>query len=419
MKIKSIKVLNDGLSSSVAERVWEKTEANANYQFNRSHACEYALISYWTMWLRVRYPAEYFAACMSIVKDDKLPGLVKDARECGIEILPPDVNLSTDRFIIPDSKHILAPFSAVKGVSEATARSIMALRERNRSWRHVRDKKKRDGTVEPVYELDETAPLKKRFDSYEEFVMAASQTGSKVNSAVVERLRNVGAFASIEPGSLPARHLDRRKAQTELLPGLIIDTVKADRQTDVADPFVRTKIIKIVREYKACEGCSLAASPHPAVRMKSSVKFMVVSDCPTWEEEKGDKLMVGEASDWVKAAIKDAGLNVADGYYTTLVKARKSEKFLTNEQLNGCRKFIEQELEVIKPAVIVALGSASIKYFMPGLKGSTAELAGKAFYDPAREATIICGINAQQLNFDPSKATVLGETFSKLAETVL
>ncbi|MEZ6841408.1 hypothetical protein ABVN80_15170 [Acinetobacter baumannii] len=168
-------------------------------------------------------PAEYFAASLSIVDEDKLKGLVKDARECGIEVLPPDINLSSDRYTILDNHNILAPFNAVKGVSETTARAIVKLREKHRDLKIV--KYKRDKT--PVWGYDDDAPIKKRFDSLFEFQEAAAQPKTKVNSKVVESLNAIGALASVEPTQLPARHVDRRKAQMDLLPGIIIDTVKA------------------------------------------------------------------------------------------------------------------------------------------------------------------------------------------------
>jgi len=407
---------NVGMDERTAGGIFDKIEAFAGYGFNRSHAVEYSIISYWTMWVRCRYPAEYFAACMSIVAEDKLPGLVTDAREYKIEVMPPDINLSTHRYTIPNNSTILAPFSAVKGVSENTALRIVELRERNRSWGVVKTKKKRDGTVEDVWEMDEAAPVKGRFDTPQEFELAASQPGSKVNARVVENLKLIGAYASIDKTELSPLHFSRRKAQMELLPGLIIDTVKADRSADLSAGFLRTKIIEVVQDYKKCEGCTLAGEPHPTVRCKTNVRFMVVSDCPTWQEEKKDKLLEGDAAQYVKLAIKNAGLNVAEGYYTTLVKAKKQDKFLTNEQINGCSAYIDREIELIKPPIIVALGSSTIKKFVPGLKGGAAEVAGKAFYDPKLDATIVCGLNAQQIGFDPDKQLILDEAFRKVAE---
>ena len=414
MKILSVNVLNDGLSEYDADRVWDETEANANYQFNKSHATAYSLISYWTMWLRVRYPAEYFAACMSVVKDDKLPGLVSDARDCGIEVLPPDINLSTEKFTIPDDAHILAPFSAVKGISENTAMRIVELRQGNKSWKTIKVKK----SGEEVWGMDETSPTKGFFSTPDEFILAAGQTGSRVNSSVVEALKVVGAFAAIDKDELPARHMDRRKAQTELMPGLIIDTIKSGRVTDTSEKFLRAKVISLIQEYKRCEGCSLKGAPHPSIRVNANVKFMVVCDYPTWQEEKKDRLMEGDAADYVKLAIKEMGLSVSNGYYTTLVKSKKSEKMLTNEQINGCSKFIEREVELVKPSVIVALGSASVKYFLPGLKMSPTEMAGKVVYVPERDAQVVCGISPASVAFDPSKFDILAETFRKVSEIV-
>jgi uracil-DNA glycosylase family 4 len=418
MKIKQVTRKNDGMNEVAVTRYWEQIESFAAYSFNLSHSVSYSVISYWTMWVRCRYPAEYFAACMSIVKEDKLPGLVMDAREYGIEVMPPDINVSCDRFTIPDDKHILAPFSSVRGISENTALRIVEMRKRNRGWKLIRTKVKRDKTTEDVWGQDDSMPVKGRFDSFEEFERAALNPGSKVNVSVVNNLNLVGAFASIEPSTLPARHLDRRKDQMMLMPGLIIDSVKADRTTDVSDKFLRAKIITLAQEYKKCSDCDLSGQPHPTVRCKSTVKYMVVSDCPSWQEEAKDQLLVGDGADYIKAAIKDAGLSVSEGYFTTLVKAKKTDKFLSNSQLNGCRQYIDREIELIKPAVIVALGSAAIKHFVPGIKGSTADMVGKVIYDPNLDASIVCGINALQCCFDPKKADVLSGVFEKVAEVL-
>lgn len=413
MKITSIDVKNDGMTAAQAFELFDKIQAFAAYGFNKSHAVEYSIISYWCCWLRVYYPAEYFAACMSIVKEDKLPGLVNDARECGIEVLPPDINKSTDRFIIPDEKHILAPFSAVKGISQTTAQRIVELRERNRDWT---TKTNRKGEEVPI--VDEASPVKGRFDSPAEFIATAAQTGSKVNVRVVESLEKVGAFASVDPTSKGARHPSRRKDQMELLPGLIVDAVHVGRITDMSEGFLKAKITNLVQDYKSCSGCDLAGSPHPTVRFKNNVKFMVVADCPTWQEEKELRLLEGDAAGYIKSAIKAAGMSIADGYYTTLVKAKKSDKFLSNGQLNSCRCFIERELDLIKPSVIVALGSAAIKHFLPGHKGGTAELVGKVVYDPKLDANIVCGLNAAQCGFDSTKVEVLFSVFEKVNEVL-
>ena len=380
---------HSGMDAGPAGELFDKIQAFAGYGFNKSHAVEYTVISVWTMWLRVNYPAEYFAACMSIVADDKLPGLVKDAREVGIEVLPPDVNLSSHKFEIPDSKHLLAPFSSVKGISENTARRIVELRGEQPGW---------------------------KWETGEDFKATAKTKGSKVNVRVVDALERVGALANITAGAKPPRDIDRRRDQIELMGPLILDAVKADRTTDVKDPFLRTRIIEIIRDYRNCSACDLECGNHPAIRMKNTVKFMVVSDCPNWEEEKKDKLLEGEVGKFIKDAIKEAGLEVGDGYYTTLVKAKKNDKFLSGAQITACKPFLERELEAIKPPIIVCLGSATIKNFIPGHKGSVAPLLATSVFNAERDANIVCGLNPAQLVFSPEKYEDLVRTFKTVAE---
>src|SRR4029078_1081053 len=85
-----------GTSESVIEQLWATNEKSADYSFNRSHAACYALIASRTAWLKANSPAEYMAALISSVMStkDKVPFFVARCEEMGIEILPPDVNLS-------------------------------------------------------------------------------------------------------------------------------------------------------------------------------------------------------------------------------------------------------------------------------------------------------------------------------------
>jgi len=91
-----------GTNADVIEFLWQTNERSADYSFNRSHAACYALIGYRTAWLKANYPAEYMAALISSVMStkDKVPFFVARCEEMGIEILPPDVNLSDHEFTV-------------------------------------------------------------------------------------------------------------------------------------------------------------------------------------------------------------------------------------------------------------------------------------------------------------------------------
>ena len=119
-----------GTSPQVIDWLWATNEKSADYSFNKSHAACYALISYRTAWLKANYPAEYMAALISSVMDtkDKVPFFVAQTEDMGIEILPPDVNLSDHEFVVVDG-NIRFGLDAVKGVGFAAVEAIKAARE--------------------------------------------------------------------------------------------------------------------------------------------------------------------------------------------------------------------------------------------------------------------------------------------------
>ena len=125
-----------GTSSETIEFLWQTNERSADYSFNKSHAACYGLIAYRTAWLKANHPAEYMAALISSVMStkDKVPFFVARCDEMGIEILPPDVNLSDHRFTVgPPSADsgvgsIRFGLDAVKGVGYQAVEAIKRAR---------------------------------------------------------------------------------------------------------------------------------------------------------------------------------------------------------------------------------------------------------------------------------------------------
>jgi DNA polymerase-3 subunit alpha len=119
-----------GTSPEVIEFLWQTNEKSADYSFNKSHAACYALIAYRTAWLKANHTAEYMAALISSVMStkDKVPFFVARCEEMGIEILPPDVNLSDHEFTVVD-RNIRFGLDAVKGVGYQAVEAIKCARE--------------------------------------------------------------------------------------------------------------------------------------------------------------------------------------------------------------------------------------------------------------------------------------------------
>jgi DNA polymerase III subunit alpha len=124
----------------VAEWLWATNEKSADYSFNKSHAACYALIAYRTAWLKANHTAEYMAALISSVMStkDKVPFFAARCEEMGIQILPPDVNLSDHEFVVHEGD-IRFGLDAVKGVGYSAVEAIKAAREEGGPFQSIWD----------------------------------------------------------------------------------------------------------------------------------------------------------------------------------------------------------------------------------------------------------------------------------------
>jgi DNA polymerase-3 subunit alpha len=140
MREKFIKgAVERGYPEKKVVELWEDIEKFASYSFNKSHSVAYGYLSYWTAYMKVYYPEEFFAVKFSMEKSDrKFINLINDARtNFGIQILPPDINKSDADFVIEDRKKIRFGLARIKGVGEETARLIVS--KRNGRWKSLAD----------------------------------------------------------------------------------------------------------------------------------------------------------------------------------------------------------------------------------------------------------------------------------------
>lgn len=127
----------NGLSSEKADEIFDLMEKFAGYGFNKSHAAAYALLAYYTAWLKAHHPAEFMAANMTLAMDDtdKVKILFDDCVANNLAVLPPDINHSHYRFepvAEADGKRsrtIRYGLGAVKGSGQNAIEEILRARE--------------------------------------------------------------------------------------------------------------------------------------------------------------------------------------------------------------------------------------------------------------------------------------------------
>ncbi|MCW2529686.1 MAG: polymerase alpha subunit, partial [Pseudonocardiales bacterium] len=118
-----------GYSAAAIKMLWDILLPFSDYAFNKAHSAAYGLVSYWTAYLKANFPAEYMAALLTSVKDDKDKSAIylAECRRMGIKVLPPDVNES-DADFTPTGTDVRFGLGAVRNVGVNVVASIVAAR---------------------------------------------------------------------------------------------------------------------------------------------------------------------------------------------------------------------------------------------------------------------------------------------------
>ncbi|GAA1792147.1 DNA polymerase III subunit alpha [Planosporangium flavigriseum] len=120
----------NGYSDEAIKTLWDILVPFSDYAFNKAHTAGYGLVSYWTAYLKVNYPAEYMSALLTSVGDDKdkMAGYLAECRRMGIKVLPPDVNASLARFAAVGAD-IRFGLGAVRNVGAGVVEAIIRCRK--------------------------------------------------------------------------------------------------------------------------------------------------------------------------------------------------------------------------------------------------------------------------------------------------
>ncbi len=130
-----------GFRKEDVDILWERLLQFANYGFNKAHSASYALVSYWTAYLKAHYPVEFMAALLEGDLDN-FDRVVIDLQECerlGIGVLPPDINKSDSRFTIDGENNMRFGLGGIKNVGEDVVKQIVMEREVNGKYLNFDD----------------------------------------------------------------------------------------------------------------------------------------------------------------------------------------------------------------------------------------------------------------------------------------
>jgi error-prone DNA polymerase len=128
-----------GVDVDTAEQVFQKLLGFASFGFPKSHAAAFALLAYQSAWLRHHYPAEFLCALLNAQPMGFYPpsSLVRDAQRRGIDVRPPDVNLSQATCAL-EGDAVRVGLAYIKGLGEEPAQALVSERA-DRAFQNVQD----------------------------------------------------------------------------------------------------------------------------------------------------------------------------------------------------------------------------------------------------------------------------------------
>ena len=138
--------VKNNVDKKIAEHLYKQMQDFAQYAFNKSHAACYAMIAYWTAYLKSHYPNAFMAALLTsdYGNMDRIAIEIAECQRMKIEVLPPDVNESFSEFgVVKETGKIRFGLSAVKNVGMGVIEAILKAREEGGKFTSIEDFAKR------------------------------------------------------------------------------------------------------------------------------------------------------------------------------------------------------------------------------------------------------------------------------------
>lgn len=285
-------VKHSGADPGLAEKFWNQLEEFANYCFNKSHAACYALIAYWTAYLKAHYPEAYMAALMTSDQGniDRLAIEINECKHMGIKVLPPDINEGFVEFsVVPNKKQIRFGMAAIKGVGTGAVEEILRARDDGGKFTSVEDFAKR---------VSANKFNKKAWDS---LIRSGGFDSLSDRSDILFNLETIQAFAS-------KLQKEAVNGQTDLFGGLLGDTSTQSTINIQAAPVKHTDRERLAWER---ELLGLYVSSHP---LDNYDKFFEEQTTPISSfipEMDGSKIILGGLILSVRTIITKNGSKMA------------------------------------------------------------------------------------------------------------
>jgi len=307
--------LKNGVSEKVGNEIYDLMIDFANYAFNKSHSAAYAMLAYQTAYLKTYYPVEFMTALLSSVmgSSSNISLYIREVKKLGIEILPPDINVSKENFTV-DNGNIRFGLGAIKNVGKG-----------------------------PIKEITEEVRRNGIFSSFQEF-LERMDVGT-LNKRAVESMIKAGTFDS----------LGLKRSQLMAIFEKMMDSIANDRKRNVKG---QLSLFETMGETVKMQVEIPALNEFPEKTLLEMEKEMIgvyISGHPLAEYENELELFtntnIQELNELLESQIEGNNSNLKDGSYVKiggLINSKKTMLTKNNRMMAFCQiEDLYGQIEVI------------------------------------------------------------------------
>jgi len=125
----------------------------------------------------------------------------------------------------------------------------------------------------------------------------------------------------------------------------------------------------LYEEIQTCQRCILSQGRTHAVPGEGpeNAGIMFIGEGPGFHEDRQGRPFVGAAGQYLDELLARIGLRRADVYIANVIKCRPpGNRDPEPEEVEACRPFLDRQIELIRPRVVVTLGRFSMARYFPG-----------------------------------------------------
>lgn len=286
-------MIKNGYTQKQANDLWNFLVPFADYGFPKAHSAMYAVVAYWTAYLKHHYSLEFMCARLSadMGKPDKLVVALEEAKNLGLTLLPPDINKSMQQFIPEGKESIRYGLNGIKNVGHNVVDEIVTVRETNGVFKSLDDlcTRVRSLNARSLESLIKVGALSV-FGEHSALLTIFPSVVSKVSKEAKRiSIGQIGMFVSSDPDALQAKTLLPQVDSASLAEKLswerdLLGIYFTSHPIETFSERLRSKQIYPIGDIRLKDGKSVVAScvigniKHITTKKGDSMAFLTLED---------------------------------------------------------------------------------------------------------------------------------------------